>query len=377
MPTPICLGGATVSIDPGDSILLKASMFDNGSFDNITSKEKLKFYFDLNVEELYFTTIKSTEIFEIKMFVEDEAGNSDNCFDFLLLSTKNKNQTIGILDSIPPNPFLQNFVYFVINSSLDFTLPAETFNYRSFDNVSPKEKLRYTFGPDPNTFNRNFTCYDIGQHELEIFVWDEAGNFRSAVVTFNLVDLDLKCVEVELDTIPPVAKLHDPLPVDIRSDLFTEYIYPSVFDNGSYDNESGIKSLLFDNGIYQYKFGCNEIGIHPVSLLLSDKVGNQTVVESSFEVSDPNNYCSLGINKKAANSKLQVFPNPVTDEIFWFSDEKSGELKLLDFQGRQIFTYAKKDKSGSFNIENLPSGFYILMETNHNHEQKSQIFSKI
>lgn len=376
LPTPVCYPGLSVSSSPGVPVELLASLFNLSSFDDVTPADKLKFYFEGGQEVASFMTEKPNEFFEVVLYVEDEAGNKDACHTFFILNTDVKTQIIDTADIIPPTPVLHNVVSLAMPDPGQFILYASQLNAGSFDNITPKNALRFTFGPDPATTTYPINCFDRGGQEIEIFVWDQAGNFASCKTWININDPVQACPDLPVDSLPPVAVLKAPLEVEIGPSLSTEYIYPSAFDDGSYDDLSGIRSLLFKDPVYSYRFGCEETGSYPVTLLLADKVGNETEATSEIVVTDPHNYCSLS-SKRPITQSLRIMPNPTGGELSWSSDNVPGRFVLYDMHGRQVLTISKNKPNGTMSISHLPAGIYLLVETDQNYMVKRQLISKI
>ncbi|MBK6698326.1 MAG: T9SS type A sorting domain-containing protein [Saprospiraceae bacterium] len=92
-PTPYCNGSITTTIMPSTkAISIWAKDFNINSEDNCTSKENLKYYFLINNIKLPSLNLDCSNIGlnKIRMYVEDEAGNSDYCEVTLDLQDPNK-----------------------------------------------------------------------------------------------------------------------------------------------------------------------------------------------------------------------------------------------------------------------------------------------
>lgn len=94
-PTLICRQGYfTIHLNSKSSVTINATEFDQGSYDNVTPKDKLKFYFNgdptktsisVGCEEYQLVaSMGSSRELYYQMYVEDEAGNKD--FVMLLLN---------------------------------------------------------------------------------------------------------------------------------------------------------------------------------------------------------------------------------------------------------------------------------------------------
>lgn len=91
-PTPYCLHGISTVVMPSTETLdIWASDFNLNSEDNCTAKEDLKFYFEVNGVFETSITLDCSHIGEneIRMYVVDEAGNSDYCTTYLVLTDPN------------------------------------------------------------------------------------------------------------------------------------------------------------------------------------------------------------------------------------------------------------------------------------------------
>ena len=76
-PTPICFGGISLGLmmmPDGYYMGLRADMFDKGSFDNCTPKDKLKMWVEPSVVDC--DDLGPTEV---RVYVEDESGNVQYC----------------------------------------------------------------------------------------------------------------------------------------------------------------------------------------------------------------------------------------------------------------------------------------------------------
>ncbi|MEP7196438.1 MAG: HYR domain-containing protein [Saprospiraceae bacterium] len=94
-PTPYCLTGViTVPMPSSGCIDVWAKDLDHGSFDNCTSKDNLKFYFDGDPNKPsiriccddFVTAQQNDELrVDVEMWVEDEEGNKDYCKTIVII----------------------------------------------------------------------------------------------------------------------------------------------------------------------------------------------------------------------------------------------------------------------------------------------------
>lgn len=71
----------------------------------------------------------------------------------------------------------------------------------------------------------------------------------------------------------------------------------------------------------------------------------------------------LGENEIANQNRLKIFPNPVTDKLFFNETCDYCSVVIFDNQGREIFKYPKIDRYG-IDMNQLSKGFYIYSITN-------------
>ncbi len=94
-PTPYCLTSiVTVPMPSTGCIDIWAKDLDAGSYDNCTSKDKLKFYFDgdktktsirVCCDDFVKAKINDELYIEVKLWVEDEEGNKDYCLTAIIV----------------------------------------------------------------------------------------------------------------------------------------------------------------------------------------------------------------------------------------------------------------------------------------------------
>ncbi len=116
----------------------------------------------------------------------DECGNEGTC-SFLFTSSEDKNPTpicIPLSVSLGENGMVEVW--------------ASDFNHKSFDNCTDEENLVFSFSENINNTVQTFDCFSIpngvsGLIEIQLYVWDEAGNFDFCTTTLTLTDTDDFC----------------------------------------------------------------------------------------------------------------------------------------------------------------------------------------
>ena len=113
----------------------------------------------------------------VTLYAADDCGNEGYC-----------ELTITIMDCKPPTPYCYNGIATVVMPSTDeVTVWAKDLDAGSFDNCTDQERLRFTFSdvhPDEDsTYSVDdlsssmvFTCDDLGQVTVNVYVWDEYDN---------------------------------------------------------------------------------------------------------------------------------------------------------------------------------------------------------
>ncbi len=122
-------------------------------------------------------------IHDVYLIATDRCGNEDTC-----------TTQIVVEDCKPPTPYCYDGIATVVMpSSQSVEVWAKDLDAGSFDNCTEKENLLFSFDATGKESSREFTCADIPdgkmqQIEVEIYVWDEAGNVDQCVTHILLQD---------------------------------------------------------------------------------------------------------------------------------------------------------------------------------------------
>lgn len=73
------------------------------------------------------------------------------------------------------------------------SIPASLLNKKSEDNCTASDRLRFSYSADPSDTLRIYTCDDIGQNIINIYVWDECNNSSFATTYIAVTDPDSLC----------------------------------------------------------------------------------------------------------------------------------------------------------------------------------------
>lgn len=167
----------------------------------------------------------------------------DGCANYSTCTTK-----VIVLDKTAPTPYCLGTLVAGIGWHSDgiyTVIDPKKFDAGSYDNCTPKEKLKFTAVPS------RYTCDSIGIKTLKIWVEDEAGNKDYCTVKLNLQDNSGMCpkpVAPPAPPAPPVAA-HDSLL--IAGFLWNMYEAPLDSVMMTLADSAKSKSLMV-NG--QYKF---------------------------------------------------------------------------------------------------------------------------
>ncbi len=122
-------------------------------------------------------------IHDVYLIATDRCGNEDTC-----------TTQVAINDCKRPTPYCyEGIATVVMPSSQSVEVWAKDLDAGSFDNCTEKDNLYFSFDAFGLESSRVFTCADIPdgrmqQIEVEIYVWDEAGNVDKCVTYILLQD---------------------------------------------------------------------------------------------------------------------------------------------------------------------------------------------
>ncbi len=177
--------------------------YEKNATDDCTEKSELNWthYIDLNLDGVWdIGPIHSNKIhrvfengtYKVAWIVEDGCGNSSNC-----------EETLYVKDGKNPTPLcISKLTTAVMNEFGMVTICAEKFNLGqncdncptgSYDNCTPRNKLRYSFSTDLSDSCRTYTCDSIPNGQfvyktLNMYVTDEAGNYDYCTVIIRIED---------------------------------------------------------------------------------------------------------------------------------------------------------------------------------------------
>ncbi len=119
--------------------------------------------------------------YEMTYTANDGCGNSAN-----------HSITISVGDDLPPTALCLNGLTVQLDANGEAMVLATTFDNGSYDNCSPD--LVFSFSPNPADGTNIFTCDDVGQNLVQVYVFDDGQNMASCQSFLMVVDNPTACV---------------------------------------------------------------------------------------------------------------------------------------------------------------------------------------
>ncbi len=103
--------------------------------------------------------------YEVRYKAVDNCNNQKDC-----------NTTVTVKDCKKPTPYCKNGLVIELMQTGMVDIWASDFNAGSFDNCTPQSQLKLSFSANVNNTGATFTCDDLGQQPIQMWVTDLAGN---------------------------------------------------------------------------------------------------------------------------------------------------------------------------------------------------------
>ena len=230
----------TVALDENGSATITASDVDNASTDN-------EGVATVEVDIINFDCSNLGEN-QVILTVTDTSGNSASCY-----------ATVTVIDDIPPVAICKELTVF-LDVNGEATIAADQINDGSTDNCD-------SLGYDLDQFS--FTCDDIGENEVTLFVTDGSGNQSTCTAMVTVID-----------EIPPTANCSDITVALDENGVVT--ITPFDIDaNDSFDTCSEVT-----NTISKDTFTCDDLGENTITFTTTDGSGNSATCTAIVTVVD-------------------------------------------------------------------------------------------
>jgi hypothetical protein len=177
--------------------------------------------------------------------------------------------------------------------------------------------------------------------------------------------------------------------VDQATSTVTVYAAPSAGEDGSINvclNEpfvlwNGLSGNIDANGTWYNASNIAIAGAQDTSGALAGQFNYDYIVTSAVCPSDTSNVlvivdgsCDFTAGLTELSYNWNIYPNPAEHHVFVNTDlEGVSEIELLDLQGKQVFAPTSFIKTTQLNIENIPSGMYLIRLKNQNTERTERI----
>ncbi|MFT7010530.1 MAG: hypothetical protein ACJAWR_000531, partial [Flavobacteriales bacterium] len=236
-PLVICKD-TTVYLDATGNVTIDTSYTNDGSWDNCNLVLTLS-QSSFNCNTLGANTVT--------MYGTDASNNVDSCI-----------LTVTVLDTLVPVAICQAAPTAFLDSTGNLVIDSSVINNGSNDNCNVTITLSAT----------TFTCADIGDTLIEMYVTDASGNSDTCSTTLTIGD-----------NIAPIVVCRDTtVYLDANGGIRIDSSYT---DNGSTDNcEIKTMTLSLDT------FTCANVGANIITMTVTDSAGNSSVCNSTVTVLD-------------------------------------------------------------------------------------------
>ncbi|MEZ7931309.1 MAG: hypothetical protein QMC21_07290, partial [Flavobacteriales bacterium] len=304
LPSVMCKD-TTVYLDATGNVTIDTSYTNDGSWDNCNLVLTLS-QSSFNCNTLGANTVT--------MYGTDASNNVDSCI-----------LTVTVLDTLVPVAICQAAPIAFLDSNGNLVIDSSVINNGSTDNCNFTITLSAT----------TFTCADIGDTLIEMYVTDASGNSDTCSTTLTIGD-----------NIAPIVLCRDTtVYLDANGGIRIDSSYT---DNGSTDNcEIKTMTLSLDT------FTCANVGTNIITMTVTDSAGNSSVCNSTVTVLDivtPTIFC------KDTTVYLDAAGNFIIDTSF----TNDGSFDNCDFiltlsktiftctdTGANIITMTATDASGN------------------------------
>lgn len=303
----------SVNLNASGSATITPEMVNNGSTDNC----------GITVMTLSKTSFSCSDVGDntVTLTLKDAAGN-----------TSTATAAVSVVDNIAPNALAKNITV-NLTASGTATITAAMVDNGSTDNCTITER---------SLSQSSFACSDVGENTVTLTITDASGNTSTATAVVTVVD-----------NLAPVAIGKD---ITVHLGTGSTVTVPAQdVDDGSTDN----------CGIVEYQLSQDtftETGVYPVTFTVSDASGNTDSVTVNITVETT---LQTG-NSSGAKQKLEVYPVPVKDNLYFRYSGKIIKVKIYDAAGRLITE--KVNPKEYLNLSPLVSGAYLLIFETEDHE---------
>ena len=373
LPQPICQPLISTLPYNSDTLKVPARFFNDGSFDDETPTELLRYSYSTNPDDtirIYTCESPTQNIFEV--FVFDEEGAYDFCTDILLLEHHYCDSlSISLTDTLSPSLYaFDRHIPTLPDSNFLTCLNAEELVIYGYDDGDTNNQMvQYSFSSNVEDSVRCFSCQDVGQYQIAVYATDTAGN-QIHVPLILFVVANAGCDQV-LDTMQPVAICKENATFTLDSNK-RAVVYPTDLNEGSYDNVTEADDLeyyfqeFWEDSIV---FTCEDLGTQTISIFVSDESFNAALCSTNIVISDPDDYCKISsITNSAASRLITLYPNPGNGFYLKSGSNLIPELltlKVYNLLGNLVCT-KEISALNEFIIPDIPPGMYSMILQSEN-----------
>jgi hypothetical protein len=103
--------------------------------------------------------------------------------------------TLKVADEVPPTAQCINGLTIVLDSDGEVSVAAKSFDKGSFDNCTAQSELLFCYSDNPDDEMRTFTCNDVGQHPIQLWVIDKGSNMANCQTFLVVNDNPVACFQ--------------------------------------------------------------------------------------------------------------------------------------------------------------------------------------
>jgi hypothetical protein len=195
-------------------------------------------------------------------------------------------QVVTIVDETDPTAVAKNITV-ALDAMGVATITGSQVNDGSSDNCSAASDLTFSVSP------ASFSCENIGANNVTLTVTDECGNASTASAVVTVAD----------NAAPTIVAQTITVNLDANGDAI---INAADLDNGSFDNCTAAASLSFGIAPSDATVDCDDLGLHQVTLRVTDAAGNYAETTLNVTIAD---VTAPAIATPAASEEVECVAN--------------------------------------------------------------------
>ncbi len=232
----------------------------------------------------------------------------------------------------------------------------------------------------PSSSSFTFTCDNVGENEMELWVMDADGNTAYCTTTVIIMDAFNVCP----DQTPPILTSLNDVSVSMSQTggytLLASDLYVWAEDNVTPEDDleiairvagegSGFPVDSFGQPQQSITLNCNYLGDQFIEIWVRDAAGNASYTVSSFHLDDPEGVCdqALTLDASAPANKIQTLvciPNPATAAsrlaLPALNSNSNWTITINDLSGRQLVREQGAGNSFDLNGKNPGQGLFFV-----------------